>query len=363
MHVTHIITKCDYGGAQSVLRELATEQLRRGHTVTVVTGTLGAASEAIEAAGATIVRLPTLGRSLHLWRDTTALKELVTALRRLRPDVVHTHSSKGGLLGRLAARRLGLPVIYTAHGWPFQKGASRSQRVQSFAGEWLAARVDGPVVCVTRADLALARRSHVCNPDRLHLVHNGLGRTGSLPPSQHGEGKETFELVMVARFAPPKRHDVVLEALSFVNSSIKLTFVGDGDQLEVARAQAAPLRERVRFVGQCDDPTAYLDRADVLVLLSDYEGLPMSIIEAMRVGIPVIANRLPGLVDAVEDGVTGLLIDRTPQSLAKAVERLAADRSFAASLGSAGRQRWTRSFTAEHMADGYEIIYEQARLG
>jgi glycosyltransferase involved in cell wall biosynthesis len=166
--------------------------------------------------------------------------------------------------------------------------------------------------------------------------------------------------VMVARFAPPKRHDVVLDALSLVDTSAKLTFVGDGDLLEVARAQAAHLRERVRFVGQCDDTTAYLDRADALVLLSDYEGLPMSIIEAMRVGVPVIANRLPGLVDAVEDGVTGFLTGLNPQSVATAIERLVADRSLAGSLGSAGRQRWTRSFTAEHMADGYETIYEQA---
>ena len=356
MHITHIITKCDYGGAQSVVRELAAEQLRRGHTVTVITGTLGAASHAMESLGATIIPLHALGRSLHPWRDTAALQQLTASLRSDRPDVVHTHSSKGGLLGRLAARRLKLPVVYTAHGWPFQAGAARLQRLQSYFGERFASRVEGPVVCVTRADLRLARRVRVCEPRRLHLIHNGVGRPGSLPARPMHTPDGPLELVMVARFAPPKRQDLLIEAVAALDARVSVTFVGDGELLEVARAQAAPLGERVRFVGQCD-PLPYLERAHALVLLSDYEGLPMSIMEAMQLGLPVIANRLPGIVDAVEDEKTGLLTGLDAKSVADAIRRLSADPTLRVELGSRARQRWTRSFTAGHMADGYEKVY------
>jgi glycosyltransferase involved in cell wall biosynthesis len=359
MHITHVITKFDYGGAQTVVRELAAEQLRRGHAVTIVTGTLGAESHAAEALGATITPLHALGRSVHPWRDRAALQQLIEALRSDRPEIVHTHSSKGGLLGRLAARRLGLPVLYTAHGWPFQSGASRSQQVQSYVGERLGARVGGPVVCVTRADIALARRVRLCDPDRLHLIHNGVGRLTSLAGVRHRNANDPLRLVMVARFAPPKRQDLLIDAVASMGDKVTVTFVGDGDLLEVARAQADPVGDRVRFVGQCD-PAAHLEAADALVLLSDYEGLPMSVIEAMRVGLPVIANRLPGIVDALDDGETGLVTGLDRASIVAAIGRLAGDSGFTARLGVQARQRWARSFTAEHMADAYEKLYVDA---
>ena len=357
MHILHVITKCDYGGAQTVVRELATEQLGRGHQVSIVTGVVGPVSEQLTTLGVRVDHEATLTHSIHLQRDRVALRHLVDRMSELRPDVVHAHSSKGGLLGRQAARRLDIPAIYTAHGWPFQRGAAPLQRLASFVGEWASARSSGPVVCVTAADLALARRSHVCPPDRLRLVHNGIGHADDRRPTLQ-DGGTALRLLMVARFAAPKRQDLVVQALAWLPSDVRLTLAGDGPTLDAVRRLAAPYGDRVQFVGVAP-PAALLAVSDALVLASDYEGLPMSVLEGMRAGLPIVANRLRGLSDAVRDGETGLLCELTPQSLAAAILTLR-DATFRARLGDAGRAAWTRQFTADTMADRYDEVYAAA---
>ena len=359
MRIVHIITKCDYGGAQTVLAELASEQQRRGHDVSVIAGLTGPVSEDLTRLGISVEHEPTLTHAIHLRNDRSAFRALSSRLEKTKPDIVHTHSSKGGLLGRAAARRLDIPVVYTAHGWPFQHGAAARQRVQSFAGEWFSARGPGPVVCVSTSDFELAVSSRVCRRSDLYLVHNGVGRPGDCAvdslKASHSDG---LRLVMVARFSRPKRQDLVIEALKMLPPDISVTFVGDGELLLPNQTLARDLENRVRFAGVAD-PRPFLRAADAFVLVSDYEGLSISVIEAMRAGLPIIANELPGLRDAVVNGTTGLLCTSTPASLATAIESLRDPRRRAL-LGNAARRVWEERFTVTAMTDGYDEVYRSA---
>ncbi len=361
MHILHIITKCDYGGAQTVLREMACEQQRRGNRVSVVTGTLGPVSKNLATLGISVHQEPALVHAIHPMQDRIALRRLVEWLEQLGPDLVHTHSSKGGLLGRRAARQVGIPVVYTAHGWPFQRGAAPAQRVASFAAEWFSARSTGPIVCVSSADLALAKSSRLCSAHRLHLVHNGVGKddqSDSFSKSHSTPTQSGLDLLMIARFAAPKRQDIVLDALALLPENIRVTFAGDGLNLAAMRTRAASFGDRVNFVGVIE-PGPLLQNSDALVLASDYEGSPMSVIEAMRAGLPVVTNRLPGIGDAVRDGTTGLICDLNPESFASTI-LLLTNPVLRARLGREGRLDWARRFTAGAMVDGYDAVYARA---
>ena len=353
MRIVHVITKCDYGGAQTVVRELAFEQQRRGHDVSVISGLLGPVATELRSAGIPVSVEPDLIHAIAPRTDRLAVRGLCATLSKLDPDLVHTHSSKGGLVGRLAASRLELAAVYTAHGWPFQRGASIGQRITSFAGEWAAARTDAHVVCVASSERRLAQRLRIIPKRRLHLVPNGIGHRDEAPRSGAARTSR-LELVMVARLSSPKRQDVLIDALREL-PDVNVTFVGDGSRREHLIDRARQLGDRARFVGYAGcDP--YLASSHAAVLLSDYEGLPLSVIEAMRYGLPVITNRLPGLLDAIEHGRNGLTCELSAEGVAAAIDTLR-DNDVRTRLGAAARDDWCARFTAEAMADGYERVY------
>jgi glycosyltransferase involved in cell wall biosynthesis len=354
--IVHVITKLDVGGAQSVVRELALHQSAAGHEVQVITGTIGPVASVLSDSGVPVFHHEGLVHAIDPLQDRRAGARLQTMLREIGPDIVHSHSSKTGLLGRRAARQLDLPSVYTAHGWPFQKGAPVKQRLLSWAGETSAGRSGGHIVCVTSSDFRLAERLRLAPESRVHLVPNGIGDE-AIP--HVGSSDERFCAIMVARFASPKRHDLVLQSLKLLPRKIQLVFVGDGPRMAGTRKKASSLSGRVDFVG-AGDPSRWLAQADAFVLMSDYEGLPMSILEGMRAGLPIIANDLPGVRDAITDGVEGLLVNKSPLALATALRSLAANQHLARDLGKHSQQRWQADFRSQVMNDRYFEIYRKA---
>jgi glycosyltransferase involved in cell wall biosynthesis len=297
-HVAHVITKLDVGGAQTHVVELALGQRAAGYRVDIVTGVGGPAAARAAAAGVPVRLVPELGASYGRVSQRAALSGVTAALREIRPDIVHGHSSNGGLSARLAARRLRLPSVYTAHGWPFQRGAPWKQRAMSFAGEFVGGHIGDAVIVLTEAERDRAVRSHVVPSGRVFLVPNGLG---DVPPELRRAARPAGgipTLVMVARFAPPKLQAELLTAMAELSDRLwTLNFVGDGPQLGACRAfaeRSPQLRDRVMFLGHRDDVADVLAASDIGLLWSRYEGLPISVIEYMRAGLCCVASDLPG---------------------------------------------------------------------
>ncbi len=358
MHIAHVITKFDVGGAQTVVRDLAKLQVASGHTVTILCGTAGDAALQAEKDGASVIRLSSIIHEINPRADARAVKEVEALLRRTRPSVVHTHSSKGGLVGRVAANRAGFASVYTAHGWPFQRGAGTLQRVSSFAGEAVASRFGELVVCVSAAERDLAVRWRVAASDRIRIIPNGTLAIG-LPRGTHRDVDDPFTVVMVARFAPPKRHDLVVAALRETSPNVRVVFVGDGPARADVIKMATDLRERITFASS-DSARQWLAGADAFALISDYEGLPISILEAMSLGLPVVANRLASVAEALHDGECGVLVAKTPDEIARAFRQLAEKPEAAADLGAAALKRWRQFYRAEDMHEQYMHTYAEA---
>jgi len=357
VRILHVITKGDVGGAQTHVVELAAAQRRGGHEVVVLAGCDGDAMARVRTAGVQVEIVPSLGRAVAPTADHAAVGDLGSAFRRIRPDIVHTHSSKGGLLGRIAARLEKIPSVYTAHGFPFQAGAPRLQRVLSFAGEWVGGHLGDAVICLTDSEAELARRSHVAPAESIVVIPNGLPDT--LHVRTH-RTSEVLRLLMVARFSPPKRQADLIRALSALSDlPWTLSFVGDGAHLAECEALAREvIPGRVEFLGHRDDVEELTATFDVALLWSGYEGMPISLMEAMRARLCCVASDLPGVRELFGKPPVGPLV-ATDRQLERELRELLVNPTAVDAGGAAARRRYESAFTIEHVLRGVDEVYDK----
>lgn len=364
MRLAYLITRADaVGGATIHVRDLAAEMLCRGHQVKVFLGGEGPVTEQLAALRVPFQSLRFLRRAINPLRDACAFHELTAALAAYRPDLVSTHTAKAGWLGRAACARLGLPAIYTPHGWP---AAARMGRVRGlvFSGaEKIAARWAEAVVCVSERERALALSLGTAPTRKLHVIHNGVR---DVPLALRATpGARPARIVSVARFEPPKDHRTLLHALAALTAARwEFEFVGEGPLQDDARSLAAVLGigPRVRWSGYQPDPSTALAGAQIFVLSSLSEGFPRSILEAMRAGLPVVASNVGGISEAITQNINGLLVPRQdPAALAAALEKLLDCPSERERLGAAARRTYEERFRFERMFEKTTALYDTVR--
>ena len=320
------------------------------------------------------VSLPALGREVEGWRDWSAFWALVRLMRSFRPHVVHTHTSKAGALGRIAATLCRVPVVvHTYHGHVFDAYFSPLKTRLVVAAERVLARGASALVAVTarvRRDV-LARG--IGGDDQVVVVSLGLDLDPLVAaPARRGELRRELGLPpdaplvgIVARLAPVKAHEVFLaaaKAMAPVRPDIVFLIVGDGErraELETA-ARASGLGDRVRFLGwRADLDRLYAD-LDIVVLTSKNEGSPVALIEAMAAGRPVVSTRAGGVEDVVTDGETGVVVPiGDAPAVARAVVDLLEDPSRAARLGAAGRASVVARFGSGRLVGDIDALYQR----
>lgn len=363
MNILYIITRGDdIGGASVHLLDLAQGVQEKGHNVTILAGGKGLFVNEARKRGLRCISLSHLIRDIRLITDVRGLIEIVRWIREVQPDVVHLHSSKAGILGRLAARWAGVPAVFTVHGWAFTEGVSGRARLLYRCIEKLMAPLAARIITVSKYDKELALSSGVAEDSSLTVIHNGIPDIRSTCIRERGAVK----LIMVARFDAQKNQRLLLKALaSLKDCSWHMDFVGDGRLLEVSKEYASELglTDRVSFLGVRMDVGKLISQADVLLLISNWEGFPLTILEGMRAGLPVIASRVGGVAEAVEDGVTGFLIGREDESgLVEAIRELVDNEALRLSFGKNGRERYEREFTFDRMLEKTVAVYHELGL-
>jgi len=363
MRIAYLITRMDsIGGAQVHVRDMALAMHKSGHQVVVLYGGDGPFTAQLGAAGIACHPIPGLQRALHPYRDFLAFLGICRDLRRFRPEILSLHSSKAGWLGRVAGARLGIPTVFTAHGWSFSGGLSRQRTGAYLWFERIMSPWTRQLVCVSRADRELALAHRLAAPERIRLIHNGVP---DIPPSLRARPTtEPPRLIMVARFQEPKDHAGLLRALAGLeNRNWVLEFVGDGPLLEAVKAEAAGLglAHQVIFSGECTDVAARLAKAQLFVLLSRREGFPRSILEAMRAGLPVIASDVGGIGEALRHEANGYLLPVADNgtSLRESLSRLLASPDVRGAMGAEGRIRYEREFSFPAMLEKTLELYRQ----
>ncbi|EYB69470.1 Glycosyl transferase, group 1 family [Deinococcus phoenicis] len=361
-HIVYIITRAERGGAQMHVAELLA--LRDRARLTVVAGEEGFLLAEARGLGLATHVLPDLRVPLRPARDWQALRAMVRLLRQLRPDLVHLHSSKAGLLGRVAAARLGIPAVFTVHGWAFTEGVSWPRRLLTYLAERVTAPLLARAITVSEYDRQLALRLRVLPASRLVTIHNGLpevpsGQPGAGAPSSRPPSAAPVRAIMAARFSPQKDQALLIRAVREV-PDLELWLVGEGEQQPAAEALVAALglTERVHFLGDRGDVPALLRQSELFCLSTHYEGFPISILEAMRAGLPVLASDVGGVGEAVVPEVTGLLLPRGDlPAWIQALKRLTTDAALRRQLGEAGQRRFRQQFLVEQMLDQTWEVY------
>jgi len=374
--VAHVITRLIVGGAQETALASVVELRRRGRfDADLILGpTYGPEGTLVPEAhrlGVEPRLVRSLRREINPLLDPVALGALAVTLRRGRYDVVHTHSSKAGVLGRIAARAARVPaIVHTVHGWGFnERQPPLVNKTFTAAERWCAGFTD-VLVTVTPRDTQVGLALGIGRPAQYTTIRSGIDVAHFRTPRRSrqevrgelGLSADAAVVVNVMRLAPQKAPLDFIDAAGRLLREIpdaQFLIVGDGPLRETAEARCRRLgiRERVVFTGLRTDVPDLLAASDVLALASLWEGLPRVIPQAMAAGLPVVATAVAGNAEAVADGVTGILVPpRDPAALGSALAALLADRARAEAMGAAGRAR-VDEFSVERMVNDLEALY------
>ena len=384
VRVLRVIARLNMGGPALHVAYLSAGLRNRGYDTTLVAGSLALGEESMagvaERLGAPIVTVPELHREISPLRDLRAVYHLADLIREVRPHILHTHTAKAGAIGRLAARLAGDAgpsiVVHTFHGHVL-RGYFDPVRSTAFRllERWLARRTTALVAVspevrddlvslgvapreqftVVRLGIELEQRVGGGDGDRARLeTRHALG----IPPDR-------FVVGWIGRMTAVKRADDVLRVmrrLRELDVDAVLCMVGDGPDRDAVERRAHELgivRDSL-FLGYQDEVASYYAAFDALILPSANEGTPVSAIEALAGGRPVVATRVGGVPDVVRDGIDGYLVEPGDvDAMAARLADLAADPPLRHRMGEAGRASVHERYSVDRLLDDVDRLYRE----
>lgn len=343
MKILHIITKSELGGAQSVLTSIV-NALCEEHEVTVIAGEGdGKMFNAIDDRVRKIY-YPHLRRDISLYHDTKTLVAMWKFNRKLQPDIIHLHSSKAGLLGRLVFPRR--KIIYTIHGFDSIRVAFR----QFLPIERIMQRRCAAIVGVSQYDMnSLHSEGIFANT---HLVYNGVD-----VPQQQPSATASFPtgyaktVLCIARVAKPKRHDIFIECAKRL-PQYAFVWIGNLDPVD-------NVPDNVFFLGNIPNAAAYCKQANLFMLPSNYEGLPIVILEAMCQGKAIVASKVGGISEMVIDNKNGFAVPNDSAIFAERIQYILGNDEVLQQFSDYSLQLYKNRFTNQKMVEGYLKIYTE----
>ena len=312
-------------------------------------------------------RIAGLGRSVSAVSDVRAFFALVAMIKRIAPDVIHTHTAKAGVLGRLAAILAG----------------RSAKRIHTFHGHLLHGYFNGwKVKLVIAIEKFLAKRTDVLvavgNQVKTDLLAAGIGKAdqyrvfypGLVEPAKVAKevARQQFDMASgdiyvayVGRMTAIKRPDRLLNTAAEIkarNLPVKFIVAGEGDLFEATKRDSERRDLPVRFLGWRKDIGALFAASDIAILTSDNEGIPLTLIQAAQASLPIVATGVGSISDIVVHEVNGYLVDSEPAALADALQKLAIDPVLREIMGKAGRERATRYFSLGKMSADHTELYQ-----
>jgi len=385
LKIIHIITRLILGGAQENTLITCKELAARGHDVTLITGpALGPEGQLFEQTrgrGYKVIVIDRLRRAINPYNDTVSYFHIKKHLRRLRPDIVHTHSAKAGILGRLAANQLKtqnskLKIIHTVHGLAFHPYQSQLLNKFYIAVEKTAARRTDFFISVADAMTNQATAVGIGKPEQYVTAYSAIEEKDFLEPipqerknqfrQKYGIAEKAVVLVTIARLFMLKGHDYIIESAKELPKRFEncaWLFVGSGNLADYYKQQVRELglADRIKFTGLLppgEIPLA-IQSSDILVHCSLREGLARTLPQAMLCGKPAISFDVDGAREVVNENTGRLIEPKNVEQLIKACAELIEDKELRKRLGQQGRESVKTKFAPETMVDTIEAVYQK----
>jgi glycosyltransferase involved in cell wall biosynthesis len=367
MRILYVVTGAAYGGAVAHVIGLIRADIQNGHIVGLVAAPEKRLLSEIEHTGVQFFPNRYFEQRVKIYSDIRSIWPVFQAIRVFRPQIISAHSTKAGYAARIACALLGKPSIFTAHGWAFSSGQSGVRRKLIPLAERTAALFTDRIICVSQYDLELARRHKIASDDKLIQVHNGIDPQPFLEADgtlvqQELSINQVPVFTMIARLAPPKDPLTLLAVCKSLKGEFKCLIIGEGEQRPAAEKYVKQngLGDKVVFTGERKDIPQILAASDIFVLISHWEGLPLTIIEAGMAGLPSVASRVGGVPELIQEGVTGFTISpRDTPALAKSLQTLLDDASLRQKFGQAAKAKMRREFSFDRMYQETQRVYRQ----
>ena len=376
MKVVHLITRLDMGGAQQNTLHTVRHLDRARFDPVLVCGPGGLLDDEIHGDESfRSILIESLVRDISPFHDLLALFEITRVLLEERPSVLHTHSSKAGILGRLAAVLAGVPiVVHTYHGFGFHDRQPAFVKFLYVFLERLCARFTDALVFVSKSNIDYAAAHGLVRPEQAILIRSGVALSGLPAPvdapklkMSTGVGMHKLLVVSVGNLKPQKNAADFVEAAAAVLAEVpeaRFVFLGDGPQRKPleAKAFALGLEGKVLFLGWRRDAAQWLAAADVFVMTSLWEGLPRALVEAMKSGLPAVCYATDGVTDLIQEGKNGHLVEAGDhRALATKVTALLKDEPARKRLGAAAAAAIGPEFDIDGMVRSQERLYQRLR--
>lgn len=344
MNILFIITRSDFGGAQSVVINLA-NSLSMNNEVIVVAG--AGDGKIWQMLSPNIIKeyVPSLQRKFSLIKEILTIRSFKNICHKYKPDIIHLHSSKAGVLGRLAFPKN--KIVYTVHGFDSIRIAYRKY----LPLEKILQKKCSTIVGVSKYDkINLLNEGITAN---VELIYNGTMMPIKLKenPFLHLKAFKG-KILCIARLSPPKNIDIFLGVASKL---LDYAFIWIGNQNEFCGQHS----NNVFFMGSLPNAGSYNEYVDLFILPSDYEGLPITIIEAMAFGKPVVASRVGGISEIVVDNVNGYTVDNSVEAFYKKICYVLENNDVYSSFSENALKFYQEKLTIDKMVDGYLKIYNK----
>lgn len=363
MKILIVITRGDsIGGAQTHVLTLAKILQKHHHQVLVCYGgeIEGPFNDLLKIAGINFVTVPSLKREISPIADLKSVFNLRRIYNEFTPDIVSLHSSKAGIIGRLSGIFSKIPIVFTAHGWAFTDGVGRTKAAFYKFIEKSLSGLAAKIIVVSHYDKKIALENNIANDAKIEVVHNGIAV--SVNERKPIEGKKITNITMIARFDEQKDHETLIRACVDIDN-IKIHFLGDGPGIDdaIALTNKLEVSDKFEFYGYTNRVEEVLETSDIFALISNWEGFPMSTLEAMNYGLPVVISDVGGAKEAVVDGETGYVIKRKDvQGLKTKLLCLINTPGLCESMGVRGKKLLVNRFSSEIMYDNTMRVFYKA---
>lgn len=352
MRILYTITKSEIGGAQVHVMQLAKHMKDSGNAVAIVSQPGGWLENEATKLGIRFYNNPYFANSFNPFRIKKSFSLIKKIVSEFNPDIVHTHSSFAGIITRLAIKNK-IPTIFTAHSWAFTDGASLFRKIIAPISERFASQYTSKIICVSKFDRELALQYRIASSEKITVIYNGVSET------LLNTSKEK-NIVSVGRLAYPKDFVLLLQAYMASGSSLKFEIIGKGPDKRIIEEEIVRLglvgRVTIRsdFNGP-EDVRKELAKASIFILISKHEGLPITILEAMSAGLPIIASNVGGISEEIDE-TCGILVENNVEEICTAI-KLLSETDKQKQMGESARRRYEEKFSLEKFLHETESVY------